>query len=284
MKLTEPLFKGIDLTEYTEQERNVAFQRTAEYVFKKMKYRNTQTKDLVFNENEAINIDLWPSNKWTEEELESFKNVFTKFGDVSGQISNEPRGLSIETAIYFVSGYIAAGFFGKWGSDISDFLKDKILDLLLKRESQSKFDNEIDGYLNLKYDDTDTNSKFYYACFYTSEELLFSFLSNIHKIDSLIRNAQELKLFPFNKGTGFDIHVEFGKTTNYDWDVQIRRYIQEGRFIVFNEFQKSVFKSDKLDELQWRDIIWEQFEDLTPESIEKYALKKLKEMKERRIH
>lgn len=285
MKPTEPVFERIDLSEYSEQERMEAFQLTAEYVFKNAKYRNNQPKDLLFNENEEINIDLWPSHTWTREELESFKNVLTEFGDTSGQISNEPRGITIETAIYFISGAIAAGFFGKCGSDAYDLLKGKIKDLLLKRgKNDTLDDSEIDGYLNLKYDNTDTNTRFYYACFYSSEKEILNFLSDIHKVDSLIHGAKGLGLFPFNKGTGFDIHVEFGQKTNYDWDIQIRRYIQEGPSIIFNEFQKSLFKTEKLDELQWKNIEWTQIDGFNRESIEEYALKKLKEMKERRIH
>ena len=283
MKPKEPIFKRIDLSEYSEQERLEAFEYSIESIFKNTKYRNTQPKNLLFNENEEINIDLWPSNKSTQEELNSFKNVFAEFGDTSGQISNEPRGIPVETAIYFISGAIAAGFFGKCGSDAYDLLKGKIKDLLLKRGQNAKLDdNEIDGYLNLKYDDTNTNSTFYYACFYSSEKEIYNFLSNIHKIDFSIHKAQELNLFPFNKGTGFDIHVEFGQKTNYDWDIQIRRYVQEGRSIVFNEFQKSILMSKKLDELKWENIEWEQMEIMTQESMEELAIKKLKEIKEKR--
>ncbi|PKL67640.1 MAG: hypothetical protein CVV28_05055 [Methanobacteriales archaeon HGW-Methanobacteriales-1] len=281
MKPNEPIFKRIDLSEYSEQERLEAFEYTAEYFIKNSKYRNTQPKDLLFNENEEINIDLWPSNKSTREELDSFKNIFREFGDTSGQISNEPRGISVETAIYFISGAIAAGFFGKCGSDAYDLLKGKLKDLLLKRGENAKLDDhEIDGYLNLKYDDT--NTTFYYACFYSSEKEINNFLSNIHTIDSFMNKARELNFFPFNKGTGFDIHVEFGQKTNYDWDIRIRRYIQEGRSIVFNEFQKSLLKTKKLDELQWEDIKWEKVEIMTPEDIEELAIKKLKEIKEKR--
>lgn len=279
----QSIFKRIDLSEYSQQERLEAFEYVAENVFKNSKYRNTQPKDLLFNENEEINIDLWPSTKSTRKELNSFINVFTEFGDTSGQISNEHRGIPIETAIYFISGAIAAGFFGKCGSDAYDLLKSKIKDLLLKRVQNAKLDdNEIDGYLNLKYDDTKTNTTFYYACFYSSEKEIDNFLSNIHKIDFFIHNAQELNIFPFNKGTGFDIHVEFGQKTNYDWDIQIRRYVQEGRSIVFNEFQKSLLKTNKLDELLWENIEWEQIEIMTPERIEELAIKKLKEIKEKR--
>lgn len=279
----ESIFKRIDFSEYSEKERLEAFQYTAEYVFKNSKYKNTQSKDLLFNENEEINIDLWPSSKSTQEELGSFKNVFTEFGDTSGQISNEPRGISVETAIYFISGAIAAGFFGKCGSDAYDLLKGKLKDLLLKRGKNTQLDNnEIDGYLNLKYDNTNINTTFYYACFYSSENEIDEFLSNIHKIDSLIHNTQKLKLFPFNKGTGFDVHVEFSPKTNYDWDIEIRRYIQEGRSLVFNEFQKSILTTKKLDNLQGKDIEWKQIESMTPERIEEFAIKKLKEIKEKR--
>ena len=286
MKPTGPIFKRIDLSGYSKQEQLEALKVQQNIVFKNTKYRNTQPKDLLFSENDEINIDLWPSNQWTREELDSFKNVFTEFGDTSGQISNEPRGIPVETAIYFIGGAIAAGFLGKCGSDAYDLLKGKVKDLLLKRGQNAKLDDsEIDGYLNLKYDDINTNTTFYYACFYSSEKALDEFLSNIHKIDYMLHKAQESNLFPFNKGTGFDIHVEFGQKTNYDWDIQIRRYIQEGRLIVFNEFQKSIFETVKLDELQWKNIKWQQIEVMTFESIDKYALKKLEEIKERRrIH
>jgi hypothetical protein len=278
----KPKENKIDFSAYSKQEKMDAL----DYIFKDMKYKNTQPRELLFNENDEINIDLWPSVKWTQEELESFKNVFNEFGDTSGQISNEPRGLMIETAIVFISVEIAKRFFGKCGDDAHDFLKGKIKDLLLKRDSNGKLEvTDIDGYLNLKYDDTNTN--FYYACFYSSEKELISFLSDIHKINSIIRDAQALNLFPFNKCNGFEIHVEFGKKTNYDWDIQIRRYIQErrlmGKLIVFNEFQKSIIRTEELDELQWKNIKWKQSNGKTDlETIDEYAFRKLEEMKEKK--
>lgn len=288
MKLKGHIFKKrnkIGLSAYSEQERLEMFKEVAEFILKDTRYSNTKPKELLFNENEEINVDLWPSNKWTQEELESFKNVFKEFGNASGQISNEPRGLTIETAIYFISAAVAAGFFGKFGSDTYDLFKEKIKNLLLKQDSNSKLlDTEIDGYLNLKYDDSDTNTKFYYACFYSSEEGLSFFLSNINKIDSLIHNAQKLNLFPFNKGNDFNIHVEFGQKTNYKWDILITRFIRKGGLIVFNEAQHGIFKSEKLDELQWKNIKWEQSEGKTDlESMDEYTIKKMKEMKKKKI-
>lgn len=283
MRPKVPIFERIDLSEYSEQERLEAFEYIAEYIFKNSKYRNTQPKELLFNDNEEINIDLWPSSKSSQEELNSFKKVLKEFGDTSGQISNEPRGIPVETAVTFIGAAIAAGFFGKFGSDAYDLLKGKLIGLLLKRGQNAKLhDNEIDGYLNLKYDCA--NTTFYYACFYSSEKEIDNFLSNIHKIDSIIHTAQELNIFPFNKGTGFDIHIEFGQKTNYDWDIQIRRYFQEERSLVFNELQKSLIKTKNLDELQWENIEWENIEIMTPERIEELSIKKLEEIKEKRIH
>lgn len=280
----KPKENKVDFSAYSEQEKMDALDN----IFKNFKYKNTQPKKLLFNENNEINIDLWPSKKWTQEELKSFKNVFNEFGDTSGQISNEPRGQMIEIAIAFISVEIATGFFSKCGEDAFDFLKGKIKDLLLKRESNHKLEvTDIDGYLNLKYDDTDTNTNFYYACFYSSEEELISFLSDIHKIDSIIRDAQALNFFPFNKGNGFGIHVEFGQKTNYNWDIQIKRYTEEKRLmkklIVFNEFQESIVKTEELDELQWKNIKWKQNNGRTDlETIEEYAFRKLEEMKKKR--
>ncbi len=76
MKPKETIRNGaIDFSIYSEQDKLEAL----EYIFKDTKYKNTQSKDLLFYEDHKINIDLWPSSKWEKEDLKSFQNVLREF-------------------------------------------------------------------------------------------------------------------------------------------------------------------------------------------------------------
>ncbi len=96
-----------------------------------------QYKNHEFDSDTDITVDLWPSSKWSVEELSQLKNIFEEFGETSGQLSSEPRGLSIQIGIQFISSIVASAFLGalakKFGDDTYDYLKKEIKNLALKK-------------------------------------------------------------------------------------------------------------------------------------------------------
>ncbi len=140
-------------------------------------------KDLFndFNLNTAISIDLWPSGQWSEEELNQFINIFDEFGETSGQLSSGSRGGLVQIGIQFISYTLALTFLGalakKLGDDTYDYLKTKIKNLILKKESnlESLEDFRSSGYLTFGYPDEERGLEFYYTCNYIKEEQLDSF-------------------------------------------------------------------------------------------------------------
>jgi hypothetical protein len=211
------------------------------------------------NNDEEINVDLWPSKMWTEKELNEFESVFEEFGEVSGQISDGYAGISFQIGIA-LAGFVVARFFGamakkfgeKVAEDLYDLSKRKILDLALKKESD--IDLEADdncGYIQFNYEDLGRRSTFYYACFYRNEEQLNAFLSSLFKIDSEIKSAYDQKLFPFNKCDSFNFHVELNFMKRKFFTIMINRCVN-------NLLKTETFHSDiyKWDDFEWSQLIW----------------------------
>lgn len=121
--------------------------------------------------------------------------------------------MSFQIGIEFFAYTIAALFFTKLIQNLADdsygYIKSKIKDIALKKESKLNFSELEDyGYFYIKYNDIDSNMKFYYANVYTNEEQLDIFLNSLHKLDSLIHSAYKHQIFPFDEFKQFSIHIE----------------------------------------------------------------------------
>lgn len=211
------------------------------------------------NKDEEINVDLWPSGMWSEEELGEFESVFEEFGEVSGQRSDEARGISLQIIISLTS-FVVGTFFGamakkvgeKLAEDIYDHSKRKILELALKKGVD--IDLEADdnfGYIVFNYEDLDRHLSFYYACCYRNEEQLKTFISSLFKINSLIISAHNQKLFPFNKCNTFHVHLELDFVEKGYFTVLVNRCIKV--LLETETFHSDIYK---WDDFEWSDLIW----------------------------
>lgn len=214
------------------------------------------------NKDEEINVDLWPSGMWTKRELNEFETVFEEFGDVSGQISDEARGLSLFQIGFIFVAPIAWKFFEamaqkmgeKAGEDLYDYGKSKLSDLLLKNELKTYFETDDNfGYVYTTYKDPDRNSEFYYACNYRNEDHLNIFFSSLNKINSLIISAIDQNLYPFNECNQYSIHLDLDFIEKGFFELRISRCLEKEQSEIFD----SEILIDTLEDIEWTHLDWE---------------------------
>jgi hypothetical protein len=226
------------------------------------------------NNEYSINVDLWPAGKWDKEELKKLKNIFNELGETSGQISNEPRGLSSQIGIEFFAYAVAVLFFRKLIQNLADdsynYIKNKIKDIALKKESKLNFSELEDyGYLYIKYKDIDNNMKFYYANAYTNEEQLDIFLNSLHKLDSLIHSAYKLQIFPFDEFEQFSIHIELNFLLTPKFKIRVTRSTEDNGVLLTNQNLDSEFHFENIDKLNFSELLWEDIDLKILEFMEK---------------
>lgn len=206
-----------------------------------------------------INVDLWPSGAWSRDELEDFKDVVGEFGEVSGQISSDLRGIEVQVALAFAAGAIASGFFQKLGADLYSGLSSTLKDLLAKKEDNSGSDPpDVEGRLSLSYRDDVTQLYAVYACRYSNESELDTLFASVHPLNSLIVSARQNNSFPFDEGEKYDIHSKLQHGPVAEWKVRVRRYTTHEDKLIRNEFFNTRIHVDKLGGIEWGDCEWER--------------------------
>ena len=220
-----------------------------------------------------INIDLWPSGHWSRKELKQFIEVIKDFGSTSGQLSSNVRGAELQICITFVTAAIAAGFFAKLGSDLYDFLKIRLKELLLKSRTRFKkpflkqiftsgkiaptLDLEVEGRLRFVYCETEMDfDDVVYTCFYSNEFELDTFFSSLYQIDTLIRKGRHSRLFPFDKGQGYSIYATLEIRPQPTWKVEVKRYAEEDEKKMKWFVTRITFTG--LDKLNWKQLDWQR--------------------------
>lgn len=207
-----------------------------------------------------INIDLWPSGAWTETQLRKFIELFQEFGPTSGQISRDMRGVELQIFITVAASAVAAGFFGKLGSDLYEFVKARLKKILLKSENEASEIIDLSGCigsLTFFYHNPELRfSRVYYVCRYSQASHLDAFFSYLQQVDNLIRKARNSQKFPFDRGRSYDIAAWLKTSPLVSWDVRVRRYEEKNERLILNEFFHSRFHISELEKLEWEQIKW----------------------------
>lgn len=214
----------------------------------------------MFGGKTKINVDLWPTGAWTQAELQELVGLFQEFESTSGQISSSRRGIGLHIGVTIVAGAVAAGFFGKLGSDLYDFVKARIKKFLLKSVIEPRTESsESIRRLDFTYLDPELGlSQVYYICAYSKASDLDAFFSGLQRVDSLIQKACNNQEFPFGRSCNHSIYAELEVAPRLDWNVRIRTYKEENGRLVLNRFFHSRFQSLQLEKLKWRQIKWRE--------------------------
>ena len=220
-----------------------------------------ETKETwMFQKGTKINVDLWPSDAWTQTDLQEFVDLFQEFEPTSGQLSSDTRGIGVQIVITVAASAVAAGFFGKLGSDLYEFVKARLKKVLVKSVAEASESIEFlesTGLLAFCYCDPELGlSDVFYRCVYSKGSDLDLFLSHLQQVDNLIREACNNQKFPFDRGRNYDIYAKLETSPQVSWNARVRRYEEQNGDLILNEFFRSRFRISELENLKWEQIKW----------------------------
>lgn len=204
-----------------------------------------------------INIDLWPPGAWTEDELNEFKQIVSSVAPTSGQISSGMRGLSVHIILSFLALAAATGFFGKLGSDLYDYLRSKLKDRLLKRQTKTSY--PVEGLLAFDLRGTDESLSLYYQCLYSEEQHLDVLFSSVNALHLLLLKAAGERTFPFDHGAAYDLHAQLDLERSRTWNVRLLRRMTDTGDVSSGELFEVDIDPEQIStitpaDLEWRDI------------------------------
>jgi len=204
-----------------------------------------------------IIVDLWPTSRWTREELARFKQELSECGRVSGQISAGIRGMGLQIGLAFAAGAIAAGFFNKLGSDVYEGLRTRLERLMIKDAGENIAGPRRKDYCWFTYRDQKPKEiKVYFACSYSSERELDDFLTAIGPVNQALKDLLDLNCFPLDLETNYDFHLEYKPRPNPIWSIRVRRWeAGVNEHLLRNEFLKTRIQTRTFTvvELQYAD-------------------------------
>jgi len=209
-----------------------------------------------------VNVDLWPKSAWSRKDLKGLTNLFKedKSGKVTGQISEDIRGIEVMIGISFAMGAIAGGFFSRLGSDLYDQFRSRISKILLEKVAIKKYPSTQSRLRRLCFSYSDRDAmpvKVRYVCLYDSEQVLDVFFTSLASLDTAVQHMIHSQTYPFDDVyVTYDVFIEL-KMPQEEWDIRIQSPSPKNvRLHGGHLFRVSVPAKFSLQD--WHDLEWEK--------------------------